>query len=260
MKKYVLPLLLMIVACNKHDQDCYPQRCHITKLTNSDPLYGNYTAIFSYDANGTPLRITRDRPITGSPNYIFRHDLHNRVTDVIGPYDAGNNGDVFEFWYRLKYDNRNRVIQDSSFYFGIIGPNPENFEEHAYTIEVTTYTYDSQNRVIKTEEFQEGYAPDQHFYYYNNSGNLDSVVSKNGNDGSSYTTAYPHYDNKINFRRTNTLWQLLDRNYSVNNELNAVAYNRLGLPTRIEEYVSHYSRQSFLRFLLGNVDVEYSCK
>jgi hypothetical protein len=260
MKKYILPLLLLISACNKHDQDCYPQRCQITKLINTDQLYGDFTATFTYDATGSPLRVTRDRTNTGSGSYAFRHDSRNRVTDAISAYGPGNPGDAFDIWHRLKYDNRNRVIQDSIFSFGIIGPNPIDFEEHPALIQNFIFTYDAKNRIVKSESIEPGYPSTERFYYYNSNDNLDSMVLKLNYSGESYTTVYTHYDNKINFRRTNALWQFLDKNYSANNELNTVTFNRYGLPTSIAGSTKFEMKGSFLGYPLGDVNLEYSCK
>ncbi|SFE95331.1 hypothetical protein SAMN05518672_1131 [Chitinophaga sp. CF118] len=249
---------LLFSGCDKPDPDCQPQLCQIVKLTNQDPLYGNYTADFEYDAKGTPLRINHIPTATGATNYLFRHDQQNRVTDAIGAYHNGNYGDLFEFWHRFKYDGRNRVIQDSSFYSGIIGDNPIKIPDVPILILVTTFQYDSHNRVISLNEVQEFGVRNQYFYY-NNMGNLDSVVTKHGDDPQ-YVDVYGNYDNKVNFHLTNPLWQFMDRDYSLNNSLNATAFNKYGLPTHIASKGKDYLHPTFLTYLIGTLDIQYSCK
>ena len=70
-------IILLLTSCTKHDPipDCLPQSCRITQLQNHDPVYGyNYSADFSYDAKGNPLRIVRSNVATGATNLTFRHD------------------------------------------------------------------------------------------------------------------------------------------------------------------------------------------
>lgn len=50
----------------------------------------------------------------------------------------------------------------------------------------------------------------------------------------SFTANFKHgrIDNKVNIRRTNAVWILLDRDYSRNNPFTAEAYNSFGLPQK----------------------------
>ena len=266
MKKHVLILryaimfaiALLFQNCSKPDQD-YPQYCQILQLVNHSRFtFDNYTADFQYDSKGTPLRITRTNTGTGTPNYLFRHDKYNRVTDIIGSYGNGDNGDIFEFWRRLKYDAKNRIILDSSFYSGIIGNNPIKIPGVSQLILVYTYKYDAQNRIIKYNEWQAGGYQDRYFYY-NNKGNLDSTVTKR-DDGNQYTNVYGNYDDKVNIRRTNPIWQYLDRNYSTNNSYNTMTSNKYGLPTTIGATSIKDNPVYFLTFSVDNLDIQYSCK
>jgi hypothetical protein len=262
MNKYSIPMLftaiLLFAGCNKPDQD-YPQLCQILQLTNHSRYdFDDYTATFEYDSKGTPLRITRATTATGATNYLFRHDSHNRVSDVIGSYREGAYGDYFEFWHRLKYDAKNRVIQDSSFYTGIIDNNPAQVPGVSLLVLVYTFQYDAQNRMIKYNERQElGYQ--DRYFYYNKKGNLDSTVTKR-DDGYQYTNEFGNYDDKVNIHRTNPLWQYLDRNYSSNNSLNTITSNKYGLPTTIGATSIKDNTPYFLTFSVDNLDIQYSCK
>lgn len=254
----VFAIVLLFSDCSKPDQD-YPHYCQILRFVNtSTEIYNNYTADFQYDSKGTPQRITRTNTGTGMPNYLFRHDKYNRVTDVIGSYGNGDNGDVFEFWYRLKYDAKNRVILDSSFYNGIIGNNPGPIPGVSLLILVHTHEYDAQNRIIRSHR-QESSGYQDRYYYYNHKGNLDSTVIK-WDDGSQYIAQYGNYDDKINIRRTNPLWQYLDRNYSKNNSFNTITSNRYGLPTTVEAPAVKDNPVYFLTFSIDNMNIQYSCK
>lgn len=263
MTKHSIPMLsaaiiaatLLFTGCNKHDPapDCTLQSCQITQLQNTDGIYpsDSYTADFQYDAKGTPLRITRTNVATGAPNYTFRHDAKGRVTDVIGSYGNGNYGDQFEFWFRLKYDAKNRVYKDSSFYVGIVGPDPIKIPDVYQVIIVNNYTYDVQNRIIRAAE--EDLFRDNH-YYYNNRGNLDSIVRLG------YTVVYGNYDNTVNYRRTNPLWQFLEKDYSQNNAATVSTVNKYGLPTTAAYNSKGYYFPYFLSFSLNVAHLKYSCK
>jgi hypothetical protein len=243
----IIAATLLFTGCNKHDPapDCTLQSCQITQLQSG------YTADFQYDTKGTPLRITRTDVGTGTPNYTFRHDAKKRVTDVIGSYGSGNDGDEFEFWFRLKYDAKNRVYKDSSFYVGIIGPNPSKIPGVSQVIIVNNYTYDVQNRIIRAAE--EDFFRDNH-YYYDDRGNLDSIVRLG------YTVVYGNYDSTVNYRRTNPLWQFMDKDYSQNNAATVSAVNKYGLPTTAAYDNKGYDFGYFLTFSLGVTHLQYSCK
>ena len=171
---------------------------------------------------------------------------------MIGSYGNGGYGDTFEFWHRLKYDAKNRVFKDSSFTFGLIGPNPEVLRpDIPLNIYVTNYTYDAQNRISRLTSAELLW---DHRYYYNNKGNLDSIARNN------YTFVYADYDSTVNYRRTNPLWQFLDRDYSQNNAAMVSAVNKYGLPITIAYDTKIYSSSTFLStFLLGEVTFKYAC-
>src|SRR6187399_3272414 len=72
------------------------KECSIVQI--SYPLgIDNDILQFTYNSSGDPVSITRTLGAhTGNPNYIFKYDDKNRLTDFVGVYN--NNG--AEFWHR----------------------------------------------------------------------------------------------------------------------------------------------------------------
>ncbi|WP_149695097.1 hypothetical protein [Chitinophaga sp. CF418] len=70
---------------------------------------------------------------------------------------------------------------------------------------------------------------------------------------------YRSYDNKVNFLRTNKVWQLLTRDYSENNTRNAVTYNKYGLPLQFPDDPKGKT-VLFLDTYLTNVKITYKYK
>lgn len=254
MKKYILSALLLITSCTKHDWDPFASTCQITQLNNE-----YFTATFYYDAKGIPLSIIRTDVATGAPNYLIRHDRFNRITDVINPYSDTSHGAIFENWHRFAYDAHNRIIRDTVYNFGSIGNDPSPRPDGPQLVPyITRFEYDIQNRIKRT------YVDDTYFresrYYYNLTGNLDSVSNRYSDTYTSfqYTTVYGNYDDKVNLRRTNPLWQFLDRDFSRNNAVNTAYYNERGLPTQID--YTNKQNAGFLNFLQGIFNVQYKCR
>ncbi|SFE82382.1 hypothetical protein SAMN05518672_110219 [Chitinophaga sp. CF118] len=255
----VFAIALLFSDCNKPDQD-YPQYCQIVQLTNKGNSHSSdYTARFEYDAKGIPLRITRSNAAHSTPNYLFRHDKHNRVSDIIGSYGNGAYGYYFETWHRLKYDAKNRIILDSLFFSGIIDNNPKEMPGVLFQQSVITTKYDDKNRMLKYHELLNGGGFLDRYFHYNNKGNLDSIVTR-WDDGHEYIIRYSKYDDMVNIHRTNPLWQYLDWDYSTNNRLPTLTSNKYGLPTTIAINSIKDDTPYFLTYGIGNMDIQYSCK
>jgi YD repeat-containing protein len=255
--------ILLLSSCHKDDQhpNNPPSSCQILQIKNTDASgniseFPNFTADFSYNAHGNPIRIVHADPKVAMPNYLFRYDQKNRVTDVIGYYESSDYGQPFEMWYRLKYDAKNRVIKDSAYYTGRIGDNPYNYDTRPGTPSEGIYTYDTQNRMVKS--FQEGHWESR--YVYTSQGNLDSVIERSTIyfPGVISTFHFVGYDNKVNFRRTHPIWQFLDRDYSMNNHYNTTASNKYNLPNHLVMIDRAYHNE-FLKFYLSTLDIKYSC-
>ena len=98
---------------------------------------------------------------------------------------------------------------------GIYGVNPSKADNISRSI----YSYDDHGRIIKeAKKYLKPDLPVYNFYY---------AYDANGNQIRSGVI----YDNKENLHRTNKIWQLLARDYSINNPRTGVTYNRFNLPT-----------------------------
>jgi len=205
------------------------------------------TMVFTYNAYGDPVTGLRAHWSTGYPNFLFRYDHFNRLTDLVGFY--GYNPDFsggVEIWSRYKYDGHGRIVLDSFYMFPTVVDDHPTLGEYG-TVFLNTYEYDAQGRIVK-------------FTYGSNYFHTPTVYSY-GADGN--LTGTPH-DNKINLHRTNKVWMFLDRDYSVNNPLTAAyTYNDHGLPVGIIPTAG--TEMSFMdlgwtQLEYDRADVRYDCK
>lgn len=255
--------ILLFLSCHKDDQQPNnpPTSCQILQMKNTNVRgdtgeFPEFTADFIYNTHGDPIRIVNSHVGVSRPNYLFRYDQKNRVTDVIEYYASSDYGQPFELWRRLKYDVKNRVIKDSVYSMGRIGDNPSDYDPRPGGAVENFYTYDSQNRIIRS--FDEGHWETK--FIYTSQGNLDSLIQRSTKYFTDVIslTHFAGYDNKVNFRRTNSIWQFLDRDYSVNNHYNTTAYNKYNLPTHLVMIDPAYHNK-FLKFYISTVDIKYTC-
>lgn len=192
---------------------------------------------FTYNSSGDPLSITRSIGAqTGRPNYLFKYDAKNRMTDFIGPY---NNGSA-EFWHKYFYDSKGNIVLDSGYIFPRI---TNGVPENAYSRQATFYTYDNKQRIISDSTVYAALIPPVvNHYAYNADGN------KTGSN----------YDDQFNINRTNKVWMFLNRDYSVNNPYTAISYSSNGLPTNIDV---HEEGQvlNFLQNSFSKAEISYQC-
>jgi hypothetical protein len=255
--------LLLLSACKKDD---HPHgggnQWQITKLvTHEGSLTWADSAIFTYNHKGNPVKISRGLPATGAPDYLFRYDAPGRLQDYVGVYLGGIN---FEFWTRYYYDAQGRVAGDTTYNFGVVGPNgplpdpnaPPPYDQ-LYIGSTQAYQYDNQNRITAVLRTYNGGYSQIYQYDYNAAGNLEWFRALDGQDHSLiYEVHYTVYDNKVNMHRTHPVWQLIDRNYSVNNPFIAETYNAKGLPLKIHEPVK-LGAGNFIGVLYEHLDVTY---
>jgi hypothetical protein len=235
MKRISIPLLAVAIAllnsCQKSDEylsaesakakyfkggylqnkpNAEVKGCQIVQI-NYSLGSSNDVLQFTYNSLGDPVSITRVAGgHTGYPNYSFKYDEKNRLTDFIGPY-SGNT--TAEYWHKYFYDAPGNIILDSAYIFPKIA---YGFPENAYMRQLTYYTYDSKGRIIKDSTVFSGISSATvHTYAYDANGN------KTGN----------MYDDKININRTNKIWMFLNKDYSVNNPFTADSYTSSGLPS-----------------------------
>lgn len=261
MKKISTPLIVLAVAvlsgCQKSDElsnsyvsaasakdgylknkpnadlkNCSIQQISYTLGANNDVLQ------FTYNSSGDPVSITRvSGGATGYPNYSFKYDDKNRLTDFIGPY---SNNTTAEFWHRYVYDAPGNIILDSTYIFPRIS---NGFPENAYSRQLTFYTYDNKRRIVRDSTvFSNSLPAVVHSYAYDDNGN------KIGNS----------YDDQININRTNKLWMFLNRDYSVNNPFKADGYTTTGLPSNFNLSPNGNSFQ-FLGNVYYKAQITYAC-
>jgi len=181
-------------------------------------------ATFTYNEAGDPVKIWFDKIRSGSPNSLFRYAAKGELTDYITTYE----GSYFQTWHRYINDKSGRVLGDTLFELGRIGEEgPASYG----AMKVSTYVYDNYGRIAR--EDVKVLVPDQGTY----SLNYDYDIK--GNLVGSDTV-----DNKTCYYRTNSLWQLMSKNYSLNNSFIADEYNSAGLPVKL-----HYTGRLDFFFL-----------
>jgi len=59
--------------------------------------------------------------------------------------------------------------------------------------------------------------------------------------------------------RTHPIWQFIDRDFSINNPFQAVAYNSHGLPVAIQSPPCSSSSTNFIGIYYNQMEVSYRC-
>ncbi|MGB8193537.1 MAG: hypothetical protein WCF67_16520 [Chitinophagaceae bacterium] len=221
--------------------------CRITRIITKAPWAENKSGNFTYNSFGDPVAFTPDN-LGGFVKYEFRYDQDHRLTDYIGYYSFGSSNGVFEFWTKYIYDNKNRIIRDTTYHYGKYGAVPTSY---THVKEVTTYEYDKQDRITGTvlRQLYNG-APNgimgDYRYVYNGQGNLVTPGST--------------YDDKVSIYRTSKIWMFLNRNYSKNNSGTARGYNSKGLPSGFGSSVQQASYSILYSLGLSDCEIVYDCK
>jgi hypothetical protein len=253
---------LMLSSCGKHDitPDCGAPFCQIETLDGFDSnTQGHSISTIEYNAAGNPILRSRSDLGTGNENESYRYDAHNRLTDRITHYKEHGYGDFFWEWHRFKYDHLGRIYLDSVYNIGLIGDHPLPHPVGPRIIFLLYFEYDYKGRVVKEKAFFEDgrpwYVRD---YIYDRRQNLEKKILTY--EGSSDTVRYSTYDNKINYLRTNKVWQFLTRDYSENNSIPAVSYNKYGLPLVFSPGNKAGRRTYFLDVEYTDLKITYKCK
>jgi YD repeat-containing protein len=214
--------------------------CRIESIWENPGASNQRFILVLYDQFENPVAVTQPVVGTGRPYRTFKYDTWHRLRQYRGEYANGN----YEFWHFYGFDLNGRIGVDTMYTLGAMGPNgPATYFERA----ISKIEYDAQGRIIKVvTDTQNNPSHTETTYSYNTSGNLI------------YPPAFGIvYDNKMNYNRTNDIWQFLNRDYSMNNPFTAASYNTTGFPT----IINTTRPVSFLNEInLQNAQISYSCK
>lgn len=227
--------LFILAGCEKYF-DYYPHGQHGKAGKNEirmvivKPPYVEYTDTirFNYNEYDNPVIGLRSEIRTGAPNYFFKYDRFQRLTELIAAYGLTATGSGVETWTEYFYDAKGRIVKDSVWSFPEV-VNGHPVKSLLSTVTISFYEYDSKDRIEKVTWLREGVEPYITQYSYDSKGNKVGAS----------------YDNKLNYHATNKVWMFLARDYSVNNPLiGSYTYNKAGLPLTID------CGESFADFLI----------
>jgi hypothetical protein len=213
---------------------------------------GEYTsAKVIYNTAGNPLSML----IEGNNgagvlwDYRFRYDKKNRLSDHIMNLHGAPG---VMMWERYSYPSSNKIIDTAFYYSGLITDAVPPNAGNAYQYNVYVFDLDNKGRIYKeTQLAADGGVAYETYYTYDAQGNR--------------IADYITYDDKVNPYRTNPVWSLVNREYSVSNTLytmehpfhpgnKILAYNEWGLPTKLTSrdaplFGNHYD----------TLEIEYQC-
>lgn len=234
--------LAFLVGCGKKDSVfgwSSTNKCQIEKIVHTPCCGLSEAMMFAYNKMGDPVSITQlPTTNTGTPNYLFKYDKKNRLTELYGLYEGGNSG---LFYHKYFYANpgNSKIVLDSVYFFPVL---KNNVMVSYYSAVASHLFYDKWDRIVKDSTVSSSTFVVNNFVY-DIDGNLAGRT----------------YDNKLNPHQTNKIWMFLDRDYSANNPFTADSYNKEGLPTSI-----NFSNESgnYLKLigLMHKATISYDCK
>ena len=256
---FFLSTLVYLSGCTKKISLLPPTSsdipCRISLITSNTGENGVLdTLYFTYNAAGNPSLI-RQSQILDAGSYEFIYDSHNTLVQYKVVYTEFNASGwtIFQF-------PRGSDQPDTDITYQFPSPDTGSLPPAFYTnLDTTAYRYDSQKRISQTVTT---YADNEgnvaftttYNYSYDNRGNLSSPIFDD-------TTAGRAYDDKVNFRRLNPIFQFIDRDYSQNNlttQIQILSYNQYGLPTHMKD-TSPIGTLTFLGIGLGECWIQYDC-
>ena len=258
---------LLLGSCNKtngddklNTPDKITSICDIKKMLILRNYYADTLIVdFKYNKWGNPTDVLLSVVSTGQPQFQFRYDSNNRVTDFIQRYIDPPPVIGYEGWTRFGWEN-GRIARDTFWGLGhtLDGKNPSPNSGNFF---IATHTYDHKDRIIRSDiEYPKFPTVPPYYitYTYNSVGNLEREQTfKNGVLYSE--TVFPVYDNNISLLRTHTIWMHINKNFSINNYLNSESFNQYGLPVKLS---SNPGKFGFLdnRLDIAISDIQYECK
>lgn len=240
MKKFLpISIIFLLFSCNNDDDSIQksntelPQLIHAKYLLeNNNPSFIDGLLEFSYD-NNLPIEMKGDLFFifpNDNTHYGFNPNTTRKFTKnnneiLVNQTNTGDNHvNSNQTTYRL---NDNKLIVSIDFN----SQNPNGIKYY------TNYYYEK-NQLVKTLRYWKGYNDEwiensgtEKLYYYNNKGNLDSIVSKtvviNNDLSTQYDTVqfkyksieiFEDYDNSPNpFKQLFLVKELLKKSLSNNN-------------------------------------------
>lgn len=206
-----------------------PAHYRIKSVTFHEEYYGTYQGNFYYNRSGDPDSVIYGYVGTAFPNLYFSYNSKKQVSEIKAFYT----NDGFDSWHRLGYNQKGLITTDTLYTWGVKYQDPEPSNYHDKII--VYFEYDNYNRITKAT-YNWVYPPIPTPFILNYSYN------SNGNLITGYENA--QYDNYTNPLTLHPIWQFLQRNYSINNPINAVNYNKYRLPLKFD-----YPYQEVGRFL-----------
>lgn len=237
MKIAIIGLALMpFVSCNKIDPDWNgwdpDGKFPLLKIKKTIFYAPGDTTVhtFHYNKLGDPSSITVSRPQGPKRFQYFRYNNKRQLTDYI---IADSAAQTFLRWNHYVWDNE-RIVRDTVRFNGsFVNNSPDPGLPGSLFMFNTFYQYDTLNRISEYYEVPitpptSGWQARRGLYTYNSQKNLSRLVLFMGFYRYEYN--YTGYDDKLNLRMLHPVWMFLAKNASVNNQRQAIAYNRFGFP------------------------------
>jgi hypothetical protein len=225
-------ILLALAGCEKIDQvpNLAPKLVQVKNIVFYEFKASPYNARFYYNRYGNPDSVIYEKVSTWEPNMLFRYDSKQRLRECLEYYHSSTEY-LYEEWHKYGYNNRNQAVIDTIYLMGQIKGNPETDPNTGRRI--SYLFYDAKGRIVKDSLFYrppENIPPKVTIYEYDSYGNRvrPGMV----------------YDNYLNIHQLHPIWQLLDRDYSVDNPFAAVSYNNYRLPLAFDQPYSYASSQN----------------
>jgi hypothetical protein len=203
--------------------------CNIETMTIPGYLPGEtYHRTFEYDEFGNPVsvKVVENEDGTGFATFSFNYDNRHQLTGYVGYSE-----------HRFIYNGRGQIIIDS---------NRRNYTGGDSRYEDRLY-YDFFGRITKVVS--------KFYYDYYDAEEVGTVVTGNFEYDERGNLIKPGvvYDDKVSIYRTNPIWMLIHRNYSMNNEITATAYNAQGLPLSYDTWDAQFLGMPI-------ITVDYKCE